>query len=88
MRQAGKELWKMGDTEQNAGQPKYAEQVDSLRKRAAFICKDYDFKDGYKFDAALAVIAAATEEPGTTVQDVLDILEEARTILLKYQLVC
>ncbi len=44
--------------------PKFAEQVDTLRKRAAFICEDYDFKDGEKFDAALEVRYYSTGCPG------------------------
>jgi hypothetical protein len=87
MRQAGKERGKMEETGAGIRTPKFAEQVDTLRKRAAFICEDYDFKDGEKFDAALEVLAAVTVKPGTTVQDALDILEEARTILLRYQLI-
>lgn len=85
MRQAGRECGKM--EENRAGTLKHAEKVDSLNKRASFICQDYNFKDEEKFEAALEVLAAVTVKPGTTVQDALDILEEARTILLKYQLI-
>lgn len=77
----------MGDTRQDIEPPKHAAQVDSLRKRADFILEDYIYRDEDKVDSALGVLGLITETPGTTVQDALDILEEARTILLKYQLI-
>lgn len=87
MRQARKERGKMGDTRQDMESPKHAAQVDSLRKRADVIFEDYPYRDEERFDSAIEVLAVLTERSGTTVQDALDILEEARTILLKYQLI-
>ena len=77
----------MGKSEQNVERPKHAEQVDSLRKRAYIIFEDYPYKEEEIFDSAIGVVALITDKPGTTVQDALDILEEARTILLRYQLI-
>lgn len=77
----------MGKTEQNTEIPKHAEQVDSLRKRAYLIFEEYNYKKEEIFDSAISVIAVLTEKPGTTVQEALDVLETARTILLKYQLI-
>lgn len=73
---------------QNEEKPKHAVQVDSIRKRADFIYEDYHWMDMEKFYTAMECIGVITEEPGRTVQDAIDILEDAKAILLKYQFIC
>lgn len=77
----------MEDTGKNAENPKY-QMCSSWKELFEVIREEYNFLDEERADTVLNVITAIAENPGTTVQDALNILEDSRTILLRYQLIC
>lgn len=77
----------MGDTGQNVEKPK-CQVCSSWEEAYEIIREDYNFLNEVRADTVLNVVAAITANPGTTVQDALDILEDARKILLQYRLIC
>lgn len=77
----------MGDTGKNVENLKY-QMCSSWQEVFEDIREDYNFQNEERADTVIDVITAITEHPGTTVQDALDILEDARKILLQHQLIC
>ena len=82
MRQAGKESGKMGEIRQNV------ELVNSWEELFDTIREDYNFLAAENVDTVINVIRVITGQPGTTVLKAMNILEDARRILLEYQTVC
>lgn len=77
MRQAGKGRGKMGDTEKRKD-----EQEESRKKIFEVIREEHYFKGDE--EQAVQIIELLLSKPGKTVQDALDTLKDAKTILLRY----
>lgn len=77
----------MGEIGQNTENPE-CQLYSSWQEIFEVIRKEYNFSDEERADIVCSVITAITEQPGTTVQDALDILKDAKKILLQYQLIC
>ncbi len=76
----------MGDTEKDMEVQESVEIVPSLRKMAEAIREDHKHIQGY-VDRVVRILEIVAEESGTTVQDALDLLEDARNTLLQYQMI-
>lgn len=74
----------MGDTGNK--KVEYAEQVPSMRKMIEIIREDKPVT--WWDDIVIRILEAVTQQPGITVQDALDILEDAKKTLLQYQPIC
>ncbi len=71
----------MGDTEKRKN-----EQEESRRKIFEVIREEHYFKGDE--EQALEIIELLLSKPGKTVQDALDTLKDAKTILLRYHYIC
>lgn len=76
----------MGGIVQDAEAAGYAEQVPSMWKMIETIREDRP--STWWDDIVVRILEDVTQQPGTTVQDALDILEDARKTLLQYQMIC
>ncbi len=78
----------MGETRQNAQISESRKRVNPWEEIFDAIYEDYNFLASEHVDAVFNVIKAITEHPGrTTMQEAMNILEDARRILLAYRTV-
>jgi len=79
MRQAWKGAGRMEDA---AGKQERDKQEESQRKMLDIIREEHSFRGDE--EQAMEIIKILLKKPGKTVEDALDTLMDARTILLRY----
>ncbi len=75
----------MGETRQNAQISESRKRVNPWEEIFDAIYEDYNFLASEHVDAVFNVIRAITEQPETRMQEAMNILEDARRILLEYR---
>lgn len=78
----------MGEIREIVQTAESRERVSSWEELFKDIREDYNFLAAEHTDTVFNVIRAITGQTGTTVLEAMNILEDARRILLEYQTIC